>query len=237
MSTQPQPYVPFNEEAALAELERLQRALEESRQKRKDASAAFDQFVNSFRKEPGREARQEFTAWSRTDVGPSTIVRESRIAPPVPSAPTRKRIPSAGIFIGALIATVAAVSVARMWRGDSAEPAEPATSAAVANSVPANTEPGTTPVSESSPSALPIGTQSELRALRHVWVRATVDGKRIVERELDAGDRVALNGRTIVVRAGDAGALRVIIDGQDRGLVGETGIAVTRTYTSSGVNR
>jgi hypothetical protein len=64
-------------------------------------------------------------------------------------------------------------------------------------------------------------------------VRLTVDGKRVLERELDAGSRVPLNGQTIVIRAGDAGAVRIIIDGRDRGLMGETGIAVTRSYTSS----
>ena len=78
-----------------------------------------------------------------------------------------------------------------------------------------------------------MGAQSELRALKHVWVRLTVDGQRVLERELDAGARLPISGRTIVVRAGDAGAVRMIIDGQDRGLMGETGVAVTRSYTSS----
>ena len=79
--------------------------------------------------------------------------------------------------------------------------------------------------------------QSELRALKHVWVRVTIDGKRVAERELDAGARLPLNGRSIVIRAGDPGAVRVFIDGQDRGLMGETGVAVTRAYTSAAASR
>jgi hypothetical protein len=41
--------VPFDEQAAAKHLERLQHELEESRRRRKDASAAFDKFVSSFR--------------------------------------------------------------------------------------------------------------------------------------------------------------------------------------------
>ena len=229
MSTQQQPYVPFNEQAALEELERLQRAVEESRQKRKDASAAFDQFVNSFRKEPGREPVPEHRVWPGTDVGPSTIARESRIAPPAPAVSARRRVPSLAVFAGALIATIAGVGVTKVWRDAPAEPA----AADISSPHAATAEPLAASAPQPAQPSLPAGSQSELRAVRHVWVRATVDGKRVLERELDAGDRVPLNGRTIVIRAGDAGALRVIIDGQDRGLVGETGIAVTRTYTAS----
>lgn len=234
MPTEHESHVPFNEQAALEELERLQRALEESRQKRKDASAAFDQFVNSFRREPSRQPRPEHDAWPRAEVGPSTLVRDSRITPPVLPATRRKRLPAVGIFAGAVVAVAAGVAATRMWRA--APPQSPA-STSVSNTAPAAPTTTRTPLPQSSEPGVPTGTQSELRALRHVWVRATVDGKRILERELKAGDRVPLNGRTIVIRAGDAGAVRVVIDGQDRGNVGETGIAVTRTYTSSATSR
>ena len=230
MSTPQQTYTPFNEQAALEELERLKQALEESRQRRKDASAAFDQFVNSFRKEPSREHRAERASWPQTDVGPSTIVRESRIAPPSMPARSRRRISSTAIFAGAIVVTVVGVSISRFWRDAPAESTAPPAVSTEAD--PAASATPTSLPTASEPSA-PIGSGSELRALRHVWVRATVDGKRILERELVAGDRVPLNGRTMVIRAGDAGAVRIVIDGQDRGILGETGIALTRTYTSS----
>jgi hypothetical protein len=69
--------------------------------------------------------------------------------------------------------------------------------------------------------------------VRRVWVRAVVDGNVDVERELRPNDRVALrNGRTIVIRTGDAGAIRVAIDGKDQGPLGRDGEVVTRTFTA-----
>jgi hypothetical protein len=64
-----------------------------------------------------------------------------------------------------------------------------------------------------------------------VWVRVTVDGERVLERELEAGVRIPLEAKeTIVVRAGDAGAIRLTIAGKDQGVFGPDGIAVTRTF-------
>jgi hypothetical protein len=63
-----------------------------------------------------------------------------------------------------------------------------------------------------------------------VWVRVTVDGASEVERELQPQDRVPLRaGRTNVIRAGDAGALRLTINGKDQGALGGDGEVVTRT--------
>jgi hypothetical protein len=76
-----------------------------------------------------------------------------------------------------------------------------------------------------------VGT--EIHALRRVWVRVIVDGTRAVERELRADERVALpSGRTIVIRTGDAGAIRLTMNGQDRGTLGPEGEVVTRTFTA-----
>jgi hypothetical protein len=36
-----------------------------------------------------------------------------------------------------------------------------------------------------------------------------------------------------VIRAGDAGSVRIILDGRDRGPLGADGIAVTRTFTAA----
>lgn len=226
-------YVPFNEQAALEELERLQEALEESRQKRKDASAAFDQFVNSFRKEPTRGPRPPQTTWPMSDVGPSTIARESRIAPPATQT-KRNPVPTTALLAGAIVAVVAVVALVALWR-DAPAASPPQTD--VSSAVPAAAPAASTQAPPASDPSLPIGAQSELRALKRVWVRVTIDGQRVVERELDAGARVPLNGRSIVIRAGDAGAVRVFVDGQDRGLMGETGIPVTRTYASASANR
>jgi hypothetical protein len=227
MPGEQQSQAPFNEQAALEELERLQRAVEESRQKRKDASAAFDQFVASFHRDPGREGRAQPAAWPRSEIGPSTIARESRLPPPMVLR-SRKRMPPAALITGAAVVLAAGVIATWLWRSD-----EPESSPRSVSNVAPAAAPAAAQTPRPSEPPLPTGTQSELRALRHVWVRVTVDGKRVLERELDAGARVPLNGQTIVIRAGDPGAVRIFIDGQDRGLMGETGTALTRAYTSS----
>ena len=79
----------------------------------------------------------------------------------------------------------------------------------------------------------PVAGRTEIVALRRVWVRVIVDGTREVERELRADERVALpSGRTIVIRTGDAGAIRLTMNGQDRGTLGPEGEVVTRTFTA-----
>jgi hypothetical protein len=58
------------------------------------------------------------------------------------------------------------------------------------------------------------------------------DGERVVERELPADARVPLKAaKTIVIRTGDAGAVRLSIGGQDQGILGRDGEVVTRTFT------
>jgi hypothetical protein len=76
----------------------------------------------------------------------------------------------------------------------------------------------------------PNAPRTEITALRRVWVRVVVDGTSEVERELQAQDRVPLRpGRTSVIRAGDAGAIRLTINGKDQGPLGDDGEVLTRT--------
>jgi uncharacterized protein DUF4115 len=218
-------HTPFNEQAALAELERLQRALAESRQRRKHATAAFDDFVGSFRREPadpvGRAARH-------VERRPLSADLDTPVAPAAQPAAPRKPFPKAGLLAGAVTAVAAGVVLTRAWR--SAPPAP--TSAPATTSTPSAVEsPVSSPASTRDESTAAAGVQAELIAVRDVWVRATVDGERAVERELEAGARVPLRAtRSIVIRAGDAGAVRLTIGGQDQGALGPKGQVVTRTF-------
>ena len=66
----------------------------------------------------------------------------------------------------------------------------------------------------------------------------TVDGTREVERELNANERIPLRaGRTFVIRAGNAGAIRLTINGEDRGTLGREGEVITRTVKTPPSNR
>ncbi len=113
----------------------------------------------------------------------------------------------------------------------------PAAPSAV-TSVPPTAAPGITPSSVpastpgvTAPAAGGPAPPAEIRTVRRAWVRVTVDGKRELERELEAGVRIPLPaGATYVVRAGDAGAVHLLLNGQDQGPLGADAQVVTRSY-------
>jgi hypothetical protein len=74
--------------------------------------------------------------------------------------------------------------------------------------------------------------QAELTTTRDVWVRVIADGARVLERQLPAGSRVPFTAqKTIVIRTGNAGAVRLSIHGKDHGALGLEGQVVTRTFS------
>jgi hypothetical protein len=230
MSGEHHPFTPFDEQAAKEKLEHLRLAVEQSRKRRKDLSDEFDAFVSSFKKDR--------YATIATPPMSSPAVEETQPVPPVYHEPMPYRprnavmrwpMPRTGVVVGTVAVITAGITLTRSWRGstnDQPAPASPQTPAR-ANAVPAAVAP-----TEFQP--IPGMLQSELAAIRRVWVRATVDGTRVLERELQPEERVTLRpARTVVVRAGDAGALRIVVDGRDRGLLGASGIALTRTFTAT----
>jgi hypothetical protein len=82
------------------------------------------------------------------------------------------------------------------------------------------------------PPASAAALESALTTSRAVWVRVLADGERVLERELPPNAHVPLKAeKTIVIRTGDAGAIRITLRGQDQGLLGRAGEVVTRTFT------
>jgi len=78
----------------------------------------------------------------------------------------------------------------------------------------------------------PLPLQVELVALRKVWMRVTVDGDRAIEDEVEEGQRLRFAAnRSIVVRAGDAGAVTISVDGQAAAPLGRAGQPATRTLS------
>ena len=62
-------------------------------------------------------------------------------------------------------------------------------------------------------------------------MRVLVDGVKTIERELPANARVPLAATSqIVIRAGDAGAVRVAIGGVDQGPLGPAGQIATKSF-------
>jgi cytoskeleton protein RodZ len=73
---------------------------------------------------------------------------------------------------------------------------------------------------KASAAAITIG----LRAERACWVSATADGRRVVYQLMPAGSARTLQAeREIALRAGDAGAIRLTINGRDAGPFGNAG--------------
>jgi cytoskeleton protein RodZ len=100
---------------------------------------------------------------------------------------------------------------------------------------------GTTaaPPAASAPPPLPAPAsvdtaRVEIRTTREVWMRITVDGEPPAERLVPAGRTLKFNpAQVLVLRAGDAGGLRVVVDGEDRGVLGADGQVVNRRYELS----
>jgi hypothetical protein len=263
--------VPFDDRAALEELERVRRAIEEWRERRKQILATFDEFVRGFRTPaaereildsalgPHREAsplpevvpEPPSSPVAVAEFPPLPVVQPA--VPEFPSLPVvhhavpelppiavvepalRSSSPSAGqrkhttrlaiVAGGVAVLITAGVLMTRsagtQSKAESKDPAVP---------IPHSTVP---PVTQKPGPVVPAVGGTEIHALRRVWVRVIVDGTKAVERELRADERVALPpGRTIVIRTGDAGAIRLTMNGQDRGTLGPEGEVVTRTFTA-----
>lgn len=72
----------------------------------------------------------------------------------------------------------------------------------------------------------------EVTTLRPVWMRVVVDGQRRVERQVPGGQELTFGAdRAIALRVGDAGAVRLAVDGVDQGVLGRDGQVVNRAFT------
>jgi hypothetical protein len=245
----------FEEAAAERELDELRRAIEETRARRRRANAAFEEFLKGF----GESPRVAAPAPLPPDEGLSAFAPAAAPTPPLPvtpprpldlsslddfakegpeiasspimpipaalaparPSPVRRAVPLIGIAVIGVLAVF-------LWsRGESPEEAAP-TEAPSASAAPAPA-PATPPAATSGTRTPPPA--AEIATSRRVWLRVTVDGQRIFEREVPEGTRIPLTGSQIVIRAGDAGAVRVSIAGKDQGVFGPAGQAATRTFT------
>ncbi|MEO6212353.1 MAG: DUF4115 domain-containing protein [Vicinamibacterales bacterium] len=246
MADRAQESTPFNEGAALMELERLRRGIEHCRSQRHAVGAAgdeYERFVSAFRQRYELAPTPPATA-------PKPSTAPARAVEPVPGA-TRGIVRSAAVLnasspllatspveVGArprtpvwfgttlVLLVLAGAAAWALWPrsserssapGDPAAPAASPTAAAVpaaTGAAPAPRQPG-----------------AELATTRRVWVRVTIDGERVLEQELPADTRVPLTAvKEIVVRTGDAGAVRLSIAGRDQGALGGDGQVVTRSF-------
>ena len=160
----------------------------------------------------------------------------------VPSGTPRVRAAHVGLGL-ATIAVLAVVVL--LWRSSSgpvgpATPLNPSVAPASTASSPA-VQSGQAPIvappasRPAAPAGPPRALNVEFITIRPVWARITLDGRRAMEREFPADQRIPLGAdRAIVIRAGDAGAIRLVVDGKDLGPLGRDGQIFSRTFTVPG---
>ena len=245
------------EGTTVEELERFRQDIERYRARRKAVSDEFEGFVQSFRKPPTAATSAPAGTPSRSLL-PPTVVPETRppaavaapavlratVPPPPPAArpaipaitspPTQLRSApasrSASRVVPVLVlAGLVILAAVWMWpAGDDSTPApQTAQSAQVTPPVPQATAPA-----PPAPTTAVAVSDSELTTTRAVWIRVIADGVRVVNRELPADSRVPFKAeKTIEIRAGDAGAVRLSIGGRDQGPFGRDGQVATRSFT------
>jgi cytoskeleton protein RodZ len=240
---------PFDERAALEELERLAEKIQSTRRQRSQAVDEFDAFVRGFKHDrwagPERRApetplrsqpvaeRQAVLPPPEIPTRPEPLEMDTPPAAPVVLAPSWKGVITQPIARWTLAGVGVLAIVLLLWRPWSALPDQSAATSAAPTSAPA---PSSTPAPAAAP---PIAKPTravnlELVTLRPVWTRVVVDDRKEVERELPAGQRFTFGAdRTITVRAGDAGGMRIIHDGKDLGLLGKDGQIASRTFTTA----
>jgi hypothetical protein len=159
---------------------------------------------------------------------------EERAAPSSPElrsipaalAPAR-RSPARRIAPIVVVAAAGILLATLLWRGRSQEEAAPPTVAVV----PSAAEAPAPPPPAAATAGIEAPPTAEVSTIRRVWLRVSVDGARVVEREVAENTTIPLRATSqIVIRAGDAGAVRVSVGGKDQGALGAAGQPATRTF-------
>ena len=251
---------PFDEEAALAELERLRESIQAARQARQRTSDEFAAFIKGFRTPSPTPISEDAAATSRAaearqheselhnrsrhspdplpDPPPSTVVALSdtdSVADRMPlaksPAPQRYRLGVRSAGILVIIA-VTAVALVSSRRGRRASPST-VVNAVSESAVPTRNAAVSPPATapHSAPAAPAAhGLTIELRVIRPVWMRVVVDGRKDVEGAVQAGPMHLSGDHSIVVRVGNGGDV-VLQTGTGDEPFGEAAQPRTRTFS------
>ena len=166
--------------------------------------------------------------------------------------PVSFRVPRATWLFASVAVAVALAMGTLAWLGLTAPPEErgasgaqgapagaatPTTLVQLPQLPPAATATGApTSVPAAQPTATPAASgrtvDVELRTTDRSWVRATVDGKMVLEETLSAGQTVRWSGQqSVALRVGNAGGVEVVVNGQRVGTLGAAGAPVDREWT------
>jgi len=243
-----------DEKRALENVEKLREQVLEAQAERRRAEDAFEAFTSSFRTQerpresdplpvPPTATNPPAEIYSvDTTLRAATEPDAPTPAGPAPAivAPKRVRRASGRALLFAGVAVAGAAIFAVRGGKSSPEVATPGEAGATTASTPETTVPPPVPAAKppaSSP-AVPSGVNVALTTRRRVWLRVTLDGQRAFEREVPADQHIPLHAdRSIVIRAGDAGAVAVTQNGRDAGPLGRDGVIATREFKPDAASR
>src|SRR5262245_27696380 len=196
---------PFDEKAALAELERLRESIQAARRARQRTSDEFDAFVKGFRtplstpssdnpvatlravevSPPGSESisrpLQSPDSWPSTIADSSNTDSVDVTVPLLAPVPQRRGLNIRLVGILAVIAVITLGLLSTRWPGHTSPPTRVngVTDNAASTQKAATSTPAASPLAPSQPPAHSV--VLELRTVRPVWMRVVVDGRKEVE--------------------------------------------------------
>jgi cytoskeletal protein RodZ len=113
-------------------------------------------------------------------------------------------------------------------------PADPG-SAAPAGTGEQNSLAAIPPVASPLPTAAPAAKRGlALNVTETSWLRVTVDGRVVLEGTLPSGAAKSFSGKVADVRVGNAGGVRIAVNGKPLGPLGASGDVVERRYVLTG---
>jgi cytoskeletal protein RodZ len=169
----------------------------------------------------------------------------SAMPPPVPdygAVSAERSGPSPWIWVGAAVALALLAFVGYEYfllqaaprTTVTIAPAQPSPSPEVSSKVvPATAPTGTSP----TPTASSTGNEKNVLFVKlseRSWLRVVVDGKSQMEGIFPAGTQRAFQGKSAVVRAGNAGGVDLTVNGKSVGKLGASGDVVERSFSLTG---
>lgn len=225
------------------DVERVQEQILEARAQRKRVEEAFDAFTSGFRTrqlqtdDPGDDPPEILFSSSAAPVVTEPNAEAVEDGMPLASVRPRRVRRRTGPMVAVVGAAVVGAAIFAVLGRPAPEVAAPEAALPTAASTASSPQPpADTPVAVAKPAAPSAaeasGVSVVLTTRRRVWMRVTLDGQRAFEREVAADEQIPLHAeRSIVIRAGDAGAVAVTRNGRDVGPVGRDGVVATREFT------
>ncbi len=217
-----------------ARMEQL-RALEEERFDAFPGEVYAKGFLRSYAIELGLDP-DPLLATFRTQVSnPEDIPASTLVTGSVPQGPRRTSPPAwltwliVGVLVIAGLGFLGMISTS--FAPESASPDEPAGPPPAPAPSNDNEEPAPEPEPEPEPEPVFDGVEVIVALEETSWMRVTVDGAVVLEQIVEAGETLQYQGDSeIIVRAGNAGGVRLEVNGEDMGAPGARGQVAEVTY-------